>query len=130
MTNLELRVLVCGSRSWTDIGVIRDILKGFPEDTIVLHGGALGADTLADQVAREYGYQVEQFPAQWQVYGRRAGILRNNVMLGMADKVIAFWDGHSTGTKHVITSAKKRGLSLLVITKPILELVYGKHPWL
>lgn len=49
--------------------------------TTVVHGGARGADSIADLVARELGFEVRCYPADWTKHGRAAGPLRNAEML-------------------------------------------------
>jgi hypothetical protein len=50
-------------------------------------------------------------PADWKTHGRSAGPKRNLMMLDMKpDLVLAFWDGKSPGTKHLIENARKRGI--------------------
>lgn len=80
---------------------------------MILHGGARGADRLADIIARALGFEVEVYPADWTL-GKYAGILRNLEMLdSKPDLVIAFWDGSSRGTKHTMDAAFKRGIPVL-----------------
>jgi len=105
------RVLVCGSRTWRNSIRVHSRLKALPRRTIVMHGGAGGADTIADEAALRYGHQVEVYPANWEEHGKKAGILRNLVMLDQQPwLVIAFWDGKSRGTKHTIDEALKHGI--------------------
>ena len=79
--------IVCGSREWTDKEAVRTVLTRFkdgPHDLdTVIHGAQRGADTLAGEVALELGLHVLPVEAEWQAYGRKAGPLRNNKMLGM-----------------------------------------------
>jgi acetyl-CoA carboxylase alpha subunit len=111
-------VLVCGSRSWRDASVIQRRLARFPERVRVIHGDARGADKLAASIAREFGHLVEAYPADWRRHGRAAGIIRNLEMLEKKpDLVLAFWDGASTGTKHMIDAARRRDISVEV-TRP------------
>jgi hypothetical protein len=111
-----MRVLVCGSRSWKDQRRIRSRLAQLPRGTIVLHGGARGADRLADGAARGLGMTVMEFKADWS-RGRQAGFERNLVMLDeKPDLVLAFWDGQSKGTAHTIDQAIERGIAVEVIS--------------
>lgn len=112
-----MKLLICGSRGWTDQDTIADVLADYaPDHPTVIHGDARGADTLAAAVAMLYGYDVQAFPADWQIHGRRAGYLRNVQMLEQQpDKVIAFHDGRSRGTQHTIDEARRRGIPVDVI---------------
>ncbi len=111
-----LRVLVTGSRTWTDATKVAQTLAGHPRGTVFVHGAARGADQLAGDIAHGLGYDVEEYPADWRGKGKRAGIIRNLQMLDTGpDKVIAFWDGQSTGTRHTITEACQRGIPVKVV---------------
>ena len=60
-------------------------------------------------------YPIKRFPADWENLGRGAGYVRNVQMAFYADALIAFWDGESRGTKHMIDIAKEKGLMVRVI---------------
>ena len=106
-----MRVLVCGSRTWTDAKTIEKRLRELPRGSEILHGGARGADTLAAGIALGLGFYVEEWPADWTL-GARAGLERNLRMLDEEpDLVLAFWDGSSTGTAHVVHAARRRGIA-------------------
>lgn len=112
-----MKVLVCGSRTWTDDIAIRLRLTNLPRGTTVLHGNARGADTIAATVAASLGLQVLSYPAQWDRHGRSAGYRRNVRMLNeKPDLVIAFQRDGSTGTQHVIDMARARGIPTEVYT--------------
>jgi hypothetical protein len=65
-----MRILVCGDRNWHDMSIIERELKKFPPGTVVIHGGAKGADTLGGFVAEKLGFKVLVFPANWKRYGK------------------------------------------------------------
>ena len=113
-----MKVLVCGSRDWTDADVIANRLADLaPDYPVVLHGGARGADLLADGICSVFGYEVQAFPADWRKHGKRAGILRNLAMLDeQPDLVIAFQRNGSRGTQHTIDEARRRGIPVEVHT--------------
>ena len=81
---------------------------------IIVSGGCSGADLLGERYAKENGYSIDRYPAEWQKYGRKAGIMRNAVMADNADALIAYWDGISRGTKNMIDEARKKGLAVRV----------------
>nr|NIQ79998.1 DUF2493 domain-containing protein [Anaerolineae bacterium] len=85
------------------------------EDTEIISGTAKGADQTGEQWAKQNGVQVRRFPADWKKFGRKAGFRRNHQMLEEATALVAFWDGKSRGTKHMIEIAKKRGIKVRVV---------------
>lgn len=65
---------------------------------------------MAALCASKRGLAVEEFHADWDAYGKRAGLIRNQKMISTVHGLVAFWDGKSTGTRHAIECAKKRGI--------------------
>jgi YspA, cpYpsA-related SLOG family len=76
-----VKVLVCGSRTWTNRAIILRELATLPEHSIVVHGGAPGADSLAGEVARDLGFEVRVYPADWNRFSFSAGPIRNSEIL-------------------------------------------------
>lgn len=109
-----MTVLVCGSRTWTDRAIIAAAVAKLPRDTVIIHGGARGADTIAGQEANRRGLTVIVYPADWQRYGRSAGVQRNAHMLtdGKPDRVLAFAVDLATarGTADMVRRALAAGL--------------------
>ena len=83
---------------------ISDIKKKYT--LIFVSGGCSGADSLGERYAKENGYLLKIYPANWEKYGRAAGPKRNLQMAKACDYVICFWDGKSRGTKSMIEYAK------------------------
>jgi hypothetical protein len=110
-----MRVIIAGSRSITDYAKVCDAVRhsGFAISRVV-SGLAAGVDNLAVRYAAEHGLPCDRFPAQWNRYGRSAGYRRNVEMAEHADALIAVWDGKSPGTRHMIETAKARGLPIFV----------------
>jgi hypothetical protein len=97
-----VKVLVCGGRAYTDLGAVWSQLDAFhalqgPID-VVIHGGARGADLLAEKWAIANGVRHIGYMADWEAYGRAAGPIRNRRMIQEAkpDLVIAFPGGRGT----------------------------------
>ena len=80
----------------------------------IVSGTANGADKLGEKYANDNGYPIKQFSANWDKYGKSAGYKRNAQMADYADTLIAFWDGKSRGTKHMIDLAKRGNLKVKV----------------
>jgi SLOG family YspA-like protein len=107
------RVLVTGSRTWTDHTVIRAALAAtWQPDAVLVSGGCpRGADRLCEQCWHHWGGQIEQHPADWQRHGRTAGYLRNQHMVTLgADLCLAFIRDHSPGATHCADTAERTGI--------------------
>ena len=112
-----MRLLVCGDRNWADLAMIQQrVAELYPQ--VVIHGCARGADSLAGLAARNLRIPVVEFPAQWQTYGRAAGMIRNQQMLieGKPDYVLAFHDRLETsrGTADMVQRARAKGIPVSV----------------
>ena len=112
------RVIIAGGREFNNYQYLKDsmdyFLQNIDDDISVVCGMARGADTLGEQYAKENGYEVHYFPADWDKYGKAAGYIRNEEMAENADALVAFWNGSSRGTKHMIDIAKKHKLMVRV----------------
>jgi hypothetical protein len=107
-----MRVLVTGDRKWSDFGAIRDFLEE-QKATLVIHGGATGADELASLAATALGLECHVHEADWKQFGRKAGPIRNKDMFNkeLPNIVGAFHDklGESKGTLDMVKYAKSKG---------------------
>lgn len=124
----ELRVIIAGGRDFDDfpklISSCTDILAqinvNFDRIRIV-SGGASGADKLGEQFSKLRGYELTRFLAEWNRLGKGAGYIRNTEMAKFASEqgnhgvLIAFWNGKSRGTKHMIDTARKYGLEVHIV---------------
>lgn len=114
MLQEERRLLVCGSRTITDKNWIYSQIEVYwyenlacYSDPIMIEGAAKGVDLIAKAYAIENDWKVEEYPAAWDIYGKSAGYIRNDIMVKKADEVLILWDGKSKGTKHSINFCKK-----------------------
>jgi hypothetical protein len=117
-----MRTIIAGGREFSDSGLMLDSINELEWDiSQVVCGLARGADLMGKTWAEGYDVSVAEYPAKWKELGRKAGPLRNIEMSENADALLAFWDGESKGTKHMIDQATKKGLKVKVIryeTKP------------
>lgn len=72
--------IVTGSRDWTDARPIGEALASLAPRSVVYHGGAKGADMIADDIARQLGLDVYVYQADWARHGKSAGPRRNRQM--------------------------------------------------
>lgn len=111
------KVIIAGGRDFVDYNLLREkvnnilIEKRTTHKIVIVSGCARGADTLGMRYASENIFDVDKYPADWDKYGKKAGYMRNVEMAAL----IAFWDGKSKGTKHMIDIATERNLNIRVI---------------
>ena len=119
-----MRIIIAGGRDFNDYEKLdwecSQIL--FPPDENdpieIVSGCARGADQLGQNFAKCLSIPIKFFPANWDLYGKSAGY-RRNIEMGEYVKdngmLVAFWDGKSKGTKHMIDIAKERNIKTFVI---------------
>ena len=116
-----MRVLVCGGRDYWDKDRVWAVLNEvcnpagdpLPEGVTIIHGGAAGADRLADGWAVHNWVTIEEYPADWAKHGRGAGPIRNAKMLaeGRPDWVVVFPGGR--GTADMARRAEAAGVKVI-----------------
>jgi hypothetical protein len=102
-----MRVLICGGRDFDDTDLFNKALGAIDGEIEIISGMAPGADTMAADFAKAYGYALHEFPADWNKHGKAAGPIRNQQMLdeGRPDLLLAFPGGR--GTQDMLRRAKK-----------------------
>lgn len=109
-TPIRKKVIVAGSRAFYDYPRLSMTLQTlYPEGMTVISGNARGADKLGEMFAKNFDLPCERYPADWDAYGRSAGFKRNEDMADIADELVAFWDGKSRGTQHMINAMRRQG---------------------
>ena len=114
-----MKVLVCGGRDYLDEDTVSRALDehhAYNPISLIIHGAASGADTLADNWAQRNEIKRAPYPvlkSDWKKYGRYAGPRRNGIMLEeeTPDAVIAFSGGN--GTKNMCNQADKKGVEVI-----------------
>ena len=102
------RIIIAGGRDFDDYSLLQSkclpiIERLMPNhEVIIMSGHAKGADVLGERFAKEHGLKLEVYPADWKAHYRSAGFRHNEQMGDIANGLIAFWDGESHGTKHMI----------------------------
>ena len=98
------RIVVAGSRDYENYEEVKTYIEACIRELqkkntlIFLSGGCRGVDMLGERYAKENGFPIERYPANWKKYGKSAGPKRNLQMVRICDGVICFWDGKSKGT--------------------------------
>lgn len=111
-------VLVTGGRNYSNIDAVNmalDQLHAHRPITVLIHGGATGADAIAGRWGRINDVRVECYIANWLEYGRHAGPIRNQKMIDVKpDLVVAFPGG--AGTRDLVSRAKRAGIEIKQVT--------------
>lgn len=125
-----MKLIVSGSRSITNYDLIAAVLNSMKNVECIIEGGARGVDSLAKKWALENNIKCIEVPAKWddmsppvkkkynrygKEYNALAGFKRNEEMIKLGDTLLAFWDGHSPGTNHMIETAKSHGRNVILI---------------
>lgn len=109
------RVWIGGTRDFNNYALAYWFFKRtLVRNAIILSGHAAGPDTMGEIYGRLNGHAVEVFPADWERYGKAAGMIRNAAIARLADHAICFWDGKSAGTANMIELCKKRGIKPMI----------------
>lgn len=117
----NFKVIIAGSRGFSNYKLLKEQCNKYLREKrrtcniIIVSGHARGADTLGERYAQDEGFALEVYPAQWKKLGKQAGYRRNEQMAEVADALIAFWDGESKGTKHMIDIMNNKGLPTKVV---------------
>lgn len=136
-----MRIAIIGSRNFNDYQLLKDKLSLLNQQnkiTLVVSGGAKGADTLGEKWAIENNVERLIFKPNYDLFGRKAPLIRNKEIIDNVDYVIAFWDGESRGTMYAVNYAKQKGIKGrlvkyknesvgLYIDKQLLKRILSKH---
>ena len=118
----KIKLIIAGGRKLNvDVAGIKEYIEKFniPELECVVSGRATGIDTCGEYFARYYLIPIKQFRANWTLYGKRAGPLRNKEMGQYADALLLIWDRKSKGSKNMKEF-------MLAAGKPIYEVIRNK----
>lgn len=109
-----MKIAVIGSRSFNNYDLLEQTLNQY-SISLLVSGGANGADSLAQKYAKQYGKSILIHYPDWTYLGKKAGYVRNKKIIDDSEKVIAFWNGTSKGTLNSIEEAKKQGKNVVII---------------
>ena len=113
------KVIIAGGRDYNNyqqmITMMDAYLKNKHPYVTIISGGAKGADSLGERYAALRGYPLIVMKADWDKYFKRAGYLRNEDMLGIANASVCFWNEVSKGTGHMVKISKGSGKPYRVV---------------
>jgi hypothetical protein len=116
-------LVVSGWRGLADQTLVSEKLDDFVLQSglipsVVVTGGAKGADALAEHWAKKRGFPVFSFSADWAKHGKAAGPMRNSDLISIGTHIVAFPSKEGRGTQDAIQKAKKKGLMVVVHSVP------------
>lgn len=109
-----MKVAVIGGRGFDDYEKLKQTLELFPI-TVIVSGGAVGADRLAERYAKEKSIPTEIYLPEWDLFGKKAGFLRNTTIIENSELVVAFWNSKSRGTRDSIGKANKMKKNTFIV---------------
>ncbi len=109
-----MKAAIVGSRSITAEIPETCIPEGVTE---FISGAAKGIDTSARNFAREHRIFLTDILPEYNLYGRCAPLIRNDLIISLADIVLIFWDGQSRGTEYNLKKCKE-------LNKPYILYIY------
>lgn len=114
-----MRVIIAGGRDFKDMPYLVTSMDSVSRDLqesqlTIVSGGARGADSCGEKYAKANCFHIHRYPAHWDKLGKSAGYIRNHIMADNADVLVAFHDGVSRGTQHMIDIANKKGLKVYI----------------
>lgn len=102
-----MKIGIAGSRS---LNVpIPDGIINTDSVSMIYTGGAVGIDRSVRDFAAKKGIKVTEILPEYELYGKCAPLVRNEVIVRLSDMVYVFWDGKSRGTENVINLCKETG---------------------
>lgn len=112
------KLIVAGSRNFNDYAFLKQkleyLLQNVKDEIEIVSGRAKGADLLGELFAKEKGYKIKEFPADWNKHGKSAGPIRNGEMARYSDACVVFWKNRSRGSENMIDVAEFNKLKLRV----------------
>lgn len=129
----DYRVIVAGSRGYDNRREFHKVLCAYLErfdgPVLFISGKApTGADDLIIRWCEKFKYPCLKMPADWDTNGKRAGYLRNAEMAKVGSHLLAFYDGQSRGTGHMIDTAIKEGLPSKIIYINQAKKIHDERP--
>ncbi len=112
---MEKNIIIAGCRNYSNYKEAKEFILSCISEykktdrLTILSGGCKGADLLGEHFAKEKGFSIKYYPADWKKFGKAAGPIRNKKMVEDCHGVICFWDGKSKGTASLLQFAQKAG---------------------
>lgn len=116
---MTARVAVVGSRGFSDYSFFAEKLEQIVcnlEDVEFVSGGCKsGGDALIAKYCKERNYNLTEYLPDWENLGKKAGFVRNKLIVDDCTHLTAYRDGKSKGTENSITMARKQNKPIRII---------------
>lgn len=128
-----MKLAIVGSREFPEPDFVRAVMNDyFALISVFISGGADGVDSIAEDWVNQWNDTIKKehpesliakviLEPDWTKYGKKAGAVRNQMIVNNADHIIAFWDGKSPGTKITIDMAMKAKKSIDIYVRQNLD---------
>jgi hypothetical protein len=113
-----MKIGIIGSRTFNKYNLLTGLMNRLNSKLdvkAIVSGGAKGADSLGEKWANENGIETIIYLPNWDLYKKRAGFIRNELIVKESDLIVAFWDQKSKGTLHSINLCKTLNTPCYVI---------------
>ena len=109
-----MRLAVVGGRDFDNAALMWFVLERYAA-SVIISGGARGADSLAEEYAKINELNFICYPPLVTKYDTfaEAALARNKDIVNAADAVVAFPTKKSRGTWHTVNYAKKKGIPVV-----------------
>lgn len=110
-----MKVVITGSRNgWTGVGLFLDSIHAKKPITMLVHGACRGVDSQAHRWALGWKIPIKTYPAEWAIYNKKAGPIRNEKMLSEhPDATVIVFPG-GDGTRDCYLKAKEKGMPIII----------------
>ncbi len=75
--------------------------------SMILTGGASGMDKKAAEYGAKRRILVTELKPEYDLYGKAAPLVRNDLLIELSNIIYVFWDGKSRGSKYVIDKCRE-----------------------
>jgi hypothetical protein len=112
-----MKLIIAGSHTFTDYPRLCQVLAPDRHRIMqVLTGGARGAEQLGYRWAWKHVVTHQLFRAEWERFGKTAGVRRNHQMAQAGDVLVVFGDGQAPGTTHLMQCMQELGKPVVRIS--------------
>ena len=114
-----MAIAVIGSRGFSDYSFFAEklehLLQNLSDYSFVSGGCKTGGDALIKRYCQEHSLKLVEYLPDWDLHGKKAGFLRNQLIIDDCTHLIAYWDEVSKGTLSSIKMAEKKNIPIKIV---------------